>query len=320
MDKRVLIPNTSLEVCPIGLGTVNAGLRWDGRDANRIFDYYLDRGGNLIDTAHVYSDWVKPEIARSERVVGDWLTLSKKRNKLVLMTKGGHPDMAVENPDRHKSRMTKKDMISDLDGSLKKLRTDYIDIYFYHRDDERTSVEELVETMQGFVDEGKIRYFGCSNWSTARMKEAADLCKSKGYRGFVANQALMNLGHKYKNPLSDDTMKAIDQEMYEYHTKNLENLAMPYAGVAGGFFHKYITKGEEEVKSSPYYTEGNIKIIEKVIRLMEEYNASISQVVLGFFTQQDFPCVPLYGPNNTDQIEEALKTFEISFKKSDFDI
>ena len=111
MIKRIRIPETDIEMFPFGLGTTGAGLVWDGADADRIFDAFLDNGGSLIDTAHVYSDWVKPEKARSERVIGDWLERSGKRNRVVLVTKGGHPDMTVDNPDTHISRMTKADMV-----------------------------------------------------------------------------------------------------------------------------------------------------------------------------------------------------------------
>ena len=76
MKNKITIPQTDLCFHPLGLGTVKAGLAWDGSDADRIFDAFLDMGGSLIDTAHVYSDWVKPELARSERVVGEWLTRS----------------------------------------------------------------------------------------------------------------------------------------------------------------------------------------------------------------------------------------------------
>ena len=116
MEKRIRIPDTELSVYPIGLGTVDAGLRWDGADADRIFDTYFEQGGNIIDCAHVYSDWVPGEMARAERVLGDWLTRSGKRNDVIVITKGGHPVMTGENPDTHKSRMTHEDMVQDLEG------------------------------------------------------------------------------------------------------------------------------------------------------------------------------------------------------------
>lgn len=320
MTNKIIIPNTDIEIFPFGLGTVDAGLLWDGAEADKIFDAFLDGGGTLIDSAHVYSDWVAPETARSERVIGDWLTRSAKREKIVLITKGGHPDMTGENPDTHISRMTKSDMVSDLESSLKKLRTDYIDIYFYHRDDLNQSVEALVETMEGFRKEGKIRYYGCSNWGTERMKEADAYCKEKGYRGFIANQSLLNLGYKYMNPLPDDTLVYVDKEMQQYHKENTGNLLMPYMGVCSGFFHIYAAKGEDAVKGSPYYTEGNLKVAQRVLELCKHYNATVSQVVLGFFGQQEFECAPLYGPQNVAQLQEAMKAFEIPFTKSDYEI
>ena len=161
-------------------------LHGTGRTLTAFFDTFVDMGGNLIDTAHVYSDWVGPERARSERVVGDWLERSRKRSRVVLVTKGGHPDMTVENPDPHISRMKKADMVSDLDSSLRQLRTDYIDLYFYHRDDTAQSVGELIEVMEEFRRQGKIRCYGCSNWTTRRMREA-DRCTSNA-RGKENNQ------------------------------------------------------------------------------------------------------------------------------------
>lgn len=320
MSNRIKIPDTDIEIFPFGLGTVNAGLRWDGADADQIFDAFLANGGSLIDSAHVYSDWVEPERARSERVIGDWLQRSKKRDRVVLVTKGGHPDMTGENPDTHISRMTRADMVSDLESSLKQLRTDYIDIYFYHRDDPRQTVEELIEVMEEFRKEGKIRYYGCSNWTTPRMKEAEAYCRAKGYRGFVANQCLLNIGYKYMNPLPDDTLVYADEEMQQFHKENAGNLLMPYMGVCSGFFHIYASKGEDAVKNSPYYTEGNIKVARRVMELCAHYNATVSQVVLGFFGQQDFDCAPLYGPQNVEQIKEAMKALEIPFRKEDYNI
>ncbi len=320
MKTKITIPDTDLTFHPLGLGTVNAGLAWDGADADRIFDTFLDMGGSLIDTAHVYSDWVKPERARSERAIGDWLQRSGKRNHIVLVTKGGHPDMTSEHPDTHISRMKKEDMGSDLESSLRQLRTDHIDIYFYHRDDVNQPVEELVEVMEEFRRQGKIRYYGCSNWTTSRMKAADRYCREKGYRGFIANQALLNLGYKYMNPLDDDTLVYADSQMQQYHRENKGNLLMPYMGVCSGFFHKYAAGGADAVKGSPYYTEGNLKTAERVKELCEKYNATVTQAVLGFFGQQDFDCAPLYGPKNAEQVREAMKTFEIPFCRDDYEI
>ena len=317
MEKR-RIQGTELWVSPFGLGTADAGVAWREEDTEKIFGTYLDLGGNVIDTAHVYSDWVPPETARSERVIGDWLARTKKRNEIVLVTKGGHPSMLGENPDMHKSRMRREDMAEDLDGSLMKLRTDHIDLYFYHRDDVTIPVEETVEVMEDFVRQGKIRYYGCSNWTPERMKAVDAYCKEKGYRGFIADQMLFNYGTRHMKPMEDDTLCSMDDEMYAYHRENRNNLAMPYMGIASGFFHSYEKKGEDAVKASPYYTEGNREAAERLKMLREKYDADTTQILLGFFTVQDFPCLPLYGTGKPERLKDAAKAFSIAFEKEDF--
>ena len=177
MEHNIIIPNTDLKLSPLGLGTVDAGVHWgkDAADQDLMFGTFMDQGGNVIDCAHVYADWVvvdgRQEVARAERVTGDWMQRNNTRNKVVLITKGGHPVYTHPSMDLHINRVTKADMQGDLEGSLRALRTDHIDIYFYHRDDPRIPVEEMVETMQSFVREGKIRYFAVSNWSADSQKD-----------------------------------------------------------------------------------------------------------------------------------------------------
>ena len=315
---RIQIPGTELSVYPIGLGTVNAGIDWDGEKANEIFDAYLSCGGNLIDTAHVYSDWIPGEKARSERVVGDWLEQSGKRNEVIIMTKGGHPDLTSACADLHISRMSRRDMTDDLNGSLKQLRTDHIDILFYHRDDRSIPVEEEIDTMEKFVKSGKIRYYGCSNWDADRMSAADDYCKIHNYRGFVADQSLLNIGVKCFKGFDDDTLRSTQGDAYSYHTNNRNNLEMPYMGNCGGFFQKCILKGEAGVKNSPYYTEGNIRIARRIPQIMEKYNCSVTQVVMGFFYHQDFACVPLFGSSKPEHIIDACQTPAIPFQDEDY--
>ncbi len=320
MAKRINVPGTDLSLCPIGLGAVSAGISWDGADADRMFNTYIEMGGNVIDTARVYSDWIPPETGRSERVIGDWIRRGGNRNAVTLVTKGGHPKFSKPTDDLHISRCSPDDMRGDIEKSLKALGVDTIDIYFYHRDNPAQSIEEEIDVMEEFRQKGWIRYYGCSNWSAKRIREADAYCEKKGYRSFVADQALLNFGTKYMNPLPDDTLEYIRGDLYEYHRENLKNLAMPYMGVAGGFFHHYAAKGEEGVKNSSYYTPGNVKAAKRAMELMEKYHASMSQVVLGFFSQTEFPAVALYGPKNVNQLIDAMRTLDIAFTKEDYDI
>ena len=316
--KQVTIQNTELKISPVGMGCVNAGLKWDHGDADRIFDAFYDMGGNLYDTARCYSDWIPPEVGRSERVLGDWVSGCGKRNNIVIVTKGGHPDMTQQNPDMHNSRATAENMRKDLELSLRALRTDYIDIYFYHRDNTGLPAAELIEIMEGFVREGKIRYYGASNWSPARMKEADEYCAEMGYRGFSANQMLFNIGQEHMLPPADDTLAVMDENMKDYHMKNPACLAMPYMSVCSGFFHKLKKLGPDGVRNMEYFTPENLKLAEKLEKLTEKYNATLTQVLLGFFATRPFACLPLYGPRGEAYLKEAMDTFDISFRKEDF--
>lgn len=316
--KKITIPNTDLELSPMGMGCVNAGIKWDGEDAFRIFDAFLDMGGTVYDTARVYADWIPPEIGRSERVLRQWLHKSGKRHDIILVSKGGHPDMTPAVPDMHASRISAENMRHDLELSLRTLGTDYIDIYFYHRDNEDVPVSELIDIMEDFRKQGKIRYYACSNWTTARMKEADAYAASKGCRGFVANEALYNIGEPWMKPMADDTLVIMDKEMQRYHEENPQNLAMPYSAACNGFFHKLLAAGREAVVNSEYYGEGNLNNMRIISKLMEKYGISVTQAVLGYLTCQNFQCLPLYGPRNTEDLKDAMGTFEIPFRAEDY--
>ena len=251
--QRIQIKETTLSLCPIGFGTANAGIAWDKEDAFKMLDRYVSLGGNVIDTARIYNDWVLGEIGRSERVIGDWIEYRGGHDDLVIMTKGGHPPL----DNMNQNRLSKEEMRSDLEKSLNALRINCIDIYFYHRDDESLPVSQLIETMEDFVREGKIKYYGCSNWKTSRMKEAMAYCQEKGYRGFVANQALYNIASKAMKPYPDETMVVMDEEMLQFH-KESNVLAMPYFSLCSGFFTKL--EAGLDVTDSPYYTEENLQL------------------------------------------------------------
>ena len=147
------------------------------------------------------------------------------------------------------------------------------------------------------------------------MREADAYAASKGYRGFVANEALFNIASASMKPLNDDTLKIMVSEMQQYHIENPQNLAMPYMSVASGFFHKLYAGGADAVRNSEYYTPENLKIAEGLHGLMEEYQISLTQAVLGYLTCRDFTCLPLYGPRNIEDLKDAMGTFSIPFLK-----
>lgn len=306
---RQKVGKTNLEIYPVVLGTVGAGKVFGDDTLDKIIRKYMDLGGNVLDSARMYAD------GESEKALGRWFESSKKRNEVILITKGGHPRLET----MHTGRMSEADMRSDIEESLSALKTDCIDLYFFHRDDPNQPVAESIEIMEKFVKEGKIRYYGCSNWSAARMEEALQYSDAHGLQGFAANQALFNVGQKYMKPFPDDTMVSMDSAMQKLHTER-EILSMPYFSVCSGFFYILKAAGEDAVKASPYYSEGNVKMAKRIYQLAEEHHTSITNILLNFFFVHPFANCPLYGPTEPDQLNDLADLFDVTLSKEDFDI
>lgn len=309
MNKRMLLPGTELNVCPIAFGTVRAGVAWSGLEADRYMDTYLDMGGNVIDTARIY---IPPEPGCGERIIGEWLQRSGKRHEIILMTKGGHPPLT----DMHHSRLSQEDMVYDLEESLRALKTDCIDVYFYHRDDESRPVGELVERMEAFVRQGKIRYYACSNWSTRRMQEADAYAREHGLRGFIGNQAMCNIGTKHMLPPADDTLAVADEDMLRYHQAS-DNTLMPYSSLCNGFFH-LMEKDPEKAKTKKYYTPGNLQVYETLQKIREKHGCTMSQAILGYLLTLPMPVLALAGAGKLEQLTDVMGTLDVPFTPDDY--
>jgi aryl-alcohol dehydrogenase-like predicted oxidoreductase len=130
-------------------------------------------------------------------------------------------------------------------SSLQALQTDYIDLYYLHRDDERLPVEEILSYLNDFVQAGKIRYFGCSNWKPARIREALAVARARGWQGFVANQLMWSLAEANPDGLPDQTMVTMDAESYQMH-RETGLAAVAYSSQASGYFDKLERLGKDK--------------------------------------------------------------------------
>ena len=166
--KKIKFLNTELSVAPLCLGTVNYGSAMPEKEAIHQLSRYVELGGNFIDTAHIYGDWEPGMGPLSETAIGKWLKEFPERDRLVISTKGAHPRMqTMQIP-----RCSDAEIEEDLNSSLELLHTDYVDLYFLHRDDPRRPAGEIVEFLEKQVKAGKIRYYGCSNWKLSRDQPA----------------------------------------------------------------------------------------------------------------------------------------------------
>jgi aryl-alcohol dehydrogenase-like predicted oxidoreductase len=168
--KYVTIPNSELRVSQICLGSAEFGATMAPKDSFALLDAFIAAGGNFIDTAHVYSDWIPNTKSTSEKLIGEWLRKSGMREDVLIATKGAHPRLTSMNV----SRLSKDDIETDVHESLEYLQTETIDLYWLHRDDVSIPVGEIIEALNEQVWLGNIRYFGCSNWTFSRIQEAMD--------------------------------------------------------------------------------------------------------------------------------------------------
>lgn len=301
------IANTTLKPAVICLGTADMGSKIDLATTFQILDAYLAHGGNFLDTAAVYANWLPGERNISEKTLGKWMKARSNRANIIVATKGAHPELST----MHISRMTRADIAHDVNASLKNLQTDVIDLYWLHRDDPKRPVAEIIDALNEQVKAGKIRYLGCSNWWTARIKAANDYAKAAGLQGFVANQPLWNFGVIDYAEIGDPTLAIMNEEMWQYHQAT-GLAAIPYSAQANGMFNK-LAQGQP-VKPNVlrmYHSPKNQQRFQRMQQLAKETNLSPTQIALGYLTAQPFPTVPIVGCQNMAQLEDSLSAGDV---------
>jgi aryl-alcohol dehydrogenase-like predicted oxidoreductase len=299
------IPKTDLQASIIVLGTDYFGSTVSRQESMQLMDHYLEAGGNVLDTAEVYASFVPGGEHQSETVIGEWLRDRQARDQVILSTKGAHPKLAsMDIP-----RMSKAEIQSDLDSSLKRLRTECIDLYWLHRDAPGYPVEEILQSLESFRQAGKIRYSGFSNWTQARAEEARQAAQHLGIQGFIASQNMWSLA-KPDLSQSDPTWGYIDQSFVQWHLKN-NVAAFPFISQAGGYFRRLDqgTLGQLSIDNRVrrmFDHQENRERFQRIRRLQEKERLSVSQIVLGYLTNQSFPVFPLIGPKTLADLRESI--------------
>jgi aryl-alcohol dehydrogenase-like predicted oxidoreductase len=307
--KEITMPDTDLSVSPIALGSSEFGKGGlVGKAGFELLDEYVALGGNFIDTAHVYADWLPGEKSSSEKAIGRWLAERKNRDRVVLGTKGAHPDLATMDIPR----LSRQDIARDLNESLDYLQTDWIDIYWLHRDDTDRPVSEIIETLNEQVKAGKIRYFGCSNWKISRIQEAQDYAAKNGIQGFAANQPMWSLAAPDMDAVPDKTLAAMDRQTMDFHRKT-GMAVIPYSSQAKGFLTKLATgAATSEGDRRAYDNAANRERLKRAQTLAQRYGVTVTEIALAYFLGQPFVVVPIIGPKRTDHLRESLKAVDVN--------
>lgn len=294
-----------LKISAITLGCDGYGTDVERKVAFDMLDLYTYQGGNTIDTARMYTN------GTSEQIIGDWLTSRKTRNKVIISTKCAHPPLN----DMAHNRLSRNEIFSDVDNSLKALRCDYIDILWLHRDDKNVFEGDIIDTLNELVHLGKIRLFGASNWSGERIKKANDYALKTNQLPFCASQIKWCIAHSAPNYKDDPTLIEMNKNEYNFYKENKIGV-FAYASQAKGFFYKYDNGGEDALSEKArkrYLSEENIKIYHKLKEICNTDDISLTcAVISSLCSNTDFPTTAIVGCKNTSQLKTTLEAADVT--------
>ncbi|MEN6562926.1 MAG: aldo/keto reductase [Christensenella sp.] len=311
--KRIQLKNTGLSLSNICLGTANFKERLSRDSALNLLDYYLDMGGNFIDTANIYGRWLPDAENSSEQFIGEWLRRRGRRENICLATKGGHPNLQTG-----EGRVNRAHLTEELDNSLSTLGVEYIDLYWFHRDNTLMPIEEIIAIGEEFVRQGKVRYFGASNFTLARMQQAIQWQQAHPCRGFVAlsNQwslAYPNPGYKLNG---DQTLEGVDAAYYRWLLES-EFPLIPYSATAGGFFGKAAMGSLNPAMEKAYGNTRNQELTGILLNMAEHYHTTPLTLSLAILLQQNFQVIPVTAVSDTNQLAESMKASELRLSGDD---
>ena len=302
--KMIALPRTALRVSQLCLGTNQFGSAQDDARAFELLDTFRALGGNFIDTAHSYCDWIpSAPRAASEHTLGRWLA-RQPRDSVVLATKGCEFDYRAG----FALRVTPEHLRADLEASLDALGTAWIDLYWLHRDDPSRPVGEIVDALIEHQRAGRIRHFGCSNWSVERIQAAQRHAASRNHEGFVACQPMWGLAEPDRAAMQQFAPGGYYEDGYRaLHESGLTMI--PYSGQSRGIFSK-LAGGQEETVAEDvkalYLSDTNRRKLGAVREIALRHGVSLNTVVLAYLTSQPLITIPIIGASSRAQLQESV--------------
>jgi len=311
--KTLSIPNTDLVPSQICLGTGSFGGSLSQADSFAMLDAFYERGGNFLDTAHVYSDWIPGTRSRSEKTIGEWFRTSGIRDKIIIATKGAHPPLKNLN----QPRMSRENINIDVLESLEYLRTDRIDLYWLHRDAPNLPVSDIIEPLNEHIRAGRLRYVGCSNWHISRIREANAYAAAKGLQGFAANQPMWSLAAYDLKNWPDQTLVGMDAEGIDFH-RETQMAAIPYSSQAQGYYTK-LDAGKKlgDGTRKLYDSDVSRARLPKAQNLAKKYGVGVTEIALAYLMAHPFPAFPIIGCHTIDQLDDSLKALTVTLTAED---
>jgi aryl-alcohol dehydrogenase-like predicted oxidoreductase len=264
-------------------------------------DAYRSHGGNFIDTADMYNQWVEGHVGgESESVIGSWMASRGNRAEMVIATK-------VSKMDRRPG-LSAKNILAACEDSLDRLQTDYIDLYYSHSDDETVSLEETLGAYAQLIAEGKVRYIAASNFTAARLRESVEFSNANNLPSYIAVQDLYNL---------------IVREGYEKDlaptVADLGITNLPYYGIARGFLSGKYRPGVTEVDSKraagarEHANDKNYAVLAAMDEISAAHNnAPLSAIALAWLRSQPTVSAPISSARTVAQLEEIVQVIHLT--------
>jgi aryl-alcohol dehydrogenase-like predicted oxidoreductase len=284
---------SDLNVYPLCLGGNTFGWTANEQESFEVLDAYAAAGGNFIDSADAYSHWIPGNSGgESETILGNWMKARGNRDSIVIATKLGMlPGFTA---------LTADNIATAVDNSLRRLQTDYIDLYYAHKDDPDTDQLETMTAFDALVKAGKVRNIAASNYSADRLQSALDVADANGLTKFVALQNLYNLVERsaYEGALRDVVAR-----------NNL--VSLPYYSLAKGFLTgKYRVKGETEsgraAGAEVYLDTNGPKVLAAMDTVAAAHEVSLTTIALAWVAAQPTIATPIASARVVSQLPDLL--------------
>lgn len=309
MDYRRL-GSTGLKVSPLCMGTMQFGWSVNEAETRRILSATLDAGINFLDTADVYSRWVDGNPGGvAETYVGNWMKNARvRRDRVVLATKV-RGEMGPGPNDRGLSRVH---MMQAVEASLRRLQTDYIDLYQAHWSDPETPIEETMRAFDDLVRQGKVRYVGASNYKAWELMQALWTSDRHGLVRYICLQPHHNL---------------IWRSEFEAELRDVCSTyglgVIPYSPLAGGLLTGKYRKDQPLPESARaqsrkrHMTDANLAVLAKVDEVAATHHATPAQVALAWLLADPVITSPIIGATSLEQLKENLGALEVKLGSED---
>jgi aryl-alcohol dehydrogenase-like predicted oxidoreductase len=295
----MMLPHTDLKVHPLCLGGNVFGFSADFSNSELVLDYYFDNGGNFVDTADMYSQWAPGHVGgESETIIGNWMKKRGNRREVVIATKVSKLDT--------RPGLKPANIAAACDDSLRRLQTDYIDLYYAHQDDPDSLIEETLGAFDSLVKAGKVRYIAASNFTPERLHESLNISKAQGLVSYVASQDQYNLMDREYEKTLMPTLKA----------NGLSQI--PFYGLARGFLTGKYRPGVtvESVRATgvgnSYANERGWRMLEKLDHIALDKNTSVAAVALAWLRAQPTVATPIASATKLEQIKEIMPVIELT--------